>query len=396
MKIYVYVLNKHGRPLMPTSPAKARRLLKAGKAKVVRRSPFTVQLIYGSSGYTQPVTLGVDAGYKHVGVSAVSETKELFSSEVELRTNISRLLSKRRMYRRLKRNKLWYRPPRFNNRKKVGGWLAPSVQHKLDSHVKIVKFVSSILPITKVIVETAAFDIQKIKNPDISGREYQNGEQKGFWNVREYVLYRDNHTCQLCKGKNRIFEVHHIVPRSKGGTDKPDNLITLCSRCHKKVHEKGMVLKPVTTFKPETFMSIIRWKLLNTLHDLGFNVSNTYGYLTKNKRIELGLDKSHATDAFCIAGGERQERTNTLKGTFTRRNNRCLQINRKGYKSSIRRQRYKLQPNDLVRYGEDVYRVTGVHSYGTWAKLKDKLGNIFNVSAKRLEFLVYGKGLQFG
>ncbi|MEM3829706.1 MAG: RNA-guided endonuclease IscB, partial [Conexivisphaerales archaeon] len=154
LKIYVYVLNKYGNPLMPTSPAKARRLLKTGKAKVVRRTPFTIQLIYGSSGYKQDITLGVDSGYKTIGLSAVTDKQELFASEIKLRTDVSNNLTERRQYRRTRRNRLWYRKPRFDNRVKTkkAGWLAPSILHKLNSHIKAVKFVSSILPVSKVIV----------------------------------------------------------------------------------------------------------------------------------------------------------------------------------------------------------------------------------------------------
>ena len=213
---------------MPTSPAKARRLLKAGKAKVIKRTPFTIQLIYGSTGYKQPITLGVDTGYKHVGLSAVSDNKELLSSEVKLRTDIVKLLSERKMYRRNRRNRLWYCEARFLNRikSKKSGWLAPSIQHKLDSHIKAVEFVKSILPVTEITVEAAAFDIQKIKpwraqetalagslalkDPNIQGTGYQNGVQKDFWNVREYVLYRDGHICQHCGKSNTILNVHHI------------------------------------------------------------------------------------------------------------------------------------------------------------------------------------------
>ena len=225
----VYVLSKDGKPLMPTNSAKARLMLKQGKAKVVKRTPFTIRLIYGSSGYVQSITLGVDSGYKFIGLSAISEKQELFDSEVELRTNISKLLSEKRQYRRTRRNRLWYRPARFLNRvkSKKKGWLAPSVEHRLNEHIKAIELVSSILPISKVVVEAAAFDIQKIKNPDITGVEYQNGEQKDFWNVREYVLYRDGHTCRSCSGKSKdkILNVHHIESRQTGG-DSPDNLLT--------------------------------------------------------------------------------------------------------------------------------------------------------------------------
>ena len=212
----VYVLNQHGIPLMPCDPVKARILLKQGKANVVKRTPFTIQLLYGSSGYRQPVTLGLDSGYVNVGLSAVTAKEEVYVADVKLREDMVKLNSERRMYRRSRRNrKTWYRQPRFLNRNKPEGWLAPSIQHKLDSHIKLVDQAKSIMPVFKVIVEVAAFDIQKIKDPDISGTEYQNGDQKGFLNVREYVLYRDGHKCRHCKGKSGDprLEVHHVKTR---------------------------------------------------------------------------------------------------------------------------------------------------------------------------------------
>ncbi|MCZ0757190.1 RNA-guided endonuclease IscB, partial [Anoxybacillus sp. J5B_2022] len=193
----MYVINKHGNPLMPCSPRKARILLTNKKAKVVKRTPFTIQLLYGSSGYKQPISLGVDAGTKHVGLSATTKNQVLLEAEVQLRTDIQELLATRRQFRRSRRNRNTRdRKARFLNRKKPNGWLAPSIQHKVDRHIKLVKWVHSMLPITHITVEVAQFDTQKIKNPDIQGAAYQQGEQLGFWNVREYVLYRDGHTCQ--------------------------------------------------------------------------------------------------------------------------------------------------------------------------------------------------------
>lgn len=323
----VYVLNKHGKPLMPTNSAKARLMLKQGKAKVVKRTPFTIQLIYGSSGYVQPITLGVDTGYKNIGLSAVLSAKELLRSEVELRTDIPKLLSEKRQYRRTRRNRLWHRPARFLNRgNKKGGWLAPSVEHKLDAHIKAVNIVKSILPVSSVAIEAAAFDIQKIKNPDISGIEYQNGEQKEFWNVREYVLCRDGHKCSHCGKSNTVLNVHHIVSRQTGG-NRPDNLVTLCEKCHKDYHEGRIKLsaKKRKGFKAETIMSILRWKIVNKLRELGNTVNTTYGYLTKSARIALGMEKSHANDAFCIASGCSRERTdNNYFIKFVRKCNRSL------------------------------------------------------------------------
>ena len=304
----VYVLNKHGKPLMPCKPSKARKLLKQGKAKVVLKEPFTIQLIFGSSGYKQPINLGVDTGSKFIGISATTEKQELFSSEVELRNNIVQLLSERRQYRRSRRyRKTRYRKPRFNNRvsSKKEGWLAPSVENKIQTHIKIIDKLHKILPITKIIVEVASFDIQKIKNPNIEGVEYQQGEQLGFWNVREYVFWRDNHTCQICKGKNKDnrLNVHHIESRQVGG-NAPNNLITLCETCHDKYH-KGQIktnLKRGQKLKDATFMGIMRWTLYNRLKTIYPNINLTYGYITKNTRITNGLPKSHRVDALCVSG----------------------------------------------------------------------------------------------
>ena len=305
----VYVLDKNGHPLMPTERyGKVRRMLKEGKSKVVKRCPFTIQLLYDTGSEVQNLTLGIDAGSKHIGVSVTSETKEVYASEVELRNDIVNNLSTRREFRRTRRNrKTRYRKSRFQNCKKDEGWLAPSVQAKVDTHLKVVEDVCKILPITKIVIETAAFDIQKIKNPDIKGIEYQEGNQLGFWNVREYVLFRDGHVCQCCKGKSKdpVLNVHHIESRKIGG-DAPNNLITLCETCHKAFH-KGEIelpskIKCGMKFNDATFMGIMRWACYNKLKELYPNVRMTYGYITKNTRIENKLDKSHVIDARCISG----------------------------------------------------------------------------------------------
>ena len=306
----VYVLNKNGKPLMPCSPRKARILLKENKAKVIKREPFTIQLLYGSSGYKQKVNLGVDAGSKHIGLSATTEKKELFAGEVKLRTDIVKLLSTRLQYRRSRRNRTTrYRKARFLNRvrRKHKGWLAPSIENTIYCHLKIIEKLHKILPIYKIIVEVASFDIQKIKNPNISGTEYQQGEQLGFWNVREYVLHRDEHKCQCCKGKSKdkILNVHHIESRKTGG-DAPNNLITLCETCHKGYHSGTVKLpksiKRGASFKDAAFMGIMRWSFYNKLKELYPNVSMTFGYITKNTRIKAGLPKEHYVDARCISG----------------------------------------------------------------------------------------------
>ena len=395
----VPVLNMRGKPLMPTKPAKARHLLEQGKAKVVSRKPFTIQLKYSTGETKQPVTLGIDSGYKTIGFSAVSNKKELLSGELHLRTNISKLLEQRRNYRRTRRSRLWHRQPRFDNRSKPDGWLAPSIQHKLDSHIRLIEEIKKILPITDITVEVANFDIQKIKNPDIQGEEYQNGVLKNFWNVREYVLHRDNHTCQHCNGKSgdKILQVHHVHGKKEGATDRPEELLTVCKTCHDKHHEGISIIpdKEICRFKPETFMTIVRWKLVNQLKEMyGDIVHHTYGYITKANRISIGIPKSHVNDAFVIAGATSNiQRTLPYDLKQVRRNNRSIQTNRKGFKPSIRRQRYTLQPNDLVRYEKKICRVKGVFNYGKWIRLVDSIGNIINSNVKNVELIHYGKGI---
>ena len=230
----VYIVNSHGEPLMPCKPSKARRLLKQKKAKVIKKEPFTIQLLYGSTGYKQQINLGIDCGSKMIGVSATTKTQELYLAEVKLRNDIVDLLSTRRQCRRTRRNRLRYRKARFQNRvkSKNKGWLAPSVENKINAHIKVIKDIHEILPITNIIVETASFDIQKINNPDIKADDYQKGNQLGFWNVREYVLFRDGHKCCVKGCKEKVLNVHHIESRKTGG-NAPNNLITICEKHHK-------------------------------------------------------------------------------------------------------------------------------------------------------------------
>lgn len=303
----VYVQDIDGKPMMPTTRhGKVRRLLKANKAIVVNLCPFTIRLTYATSGYKQEIVLGVDAGTKHVGLSATTKSKELYSSEVILRSDIVELLSTRRESRRTRRNRLRYREPRFDNRikSKRTGWVAPSVRHRIDAHIRIINNVCSILPISRIIIEVAQFDTQKIKNPDISGDEYQEGDQLGFWNVREYVLARDGHKCQHCKGKSKdpILNIHHIESRKTGG-DSPSNLITLCETCHKEYHKGNIDLrvKRGKSLRDAAVMGIMKWKLYEELKSRYDNVSMTFGYITKHNRIKYGIEKSHTSDAFVIS-----------------------------------------------------------------------------------------------
>lgn len=341
----VYVLNKDGQPLMPTNRhGKVRHLLQDGKAKIINRCPFTIQLLHNSTNYTQPITLGVDAGSKHIGLSATTKSKELYASDVELRNDIVNLLSTRRQNRRGRRSrKTRYRKPRFLNRvsSKKQGWLAPSIRQKIDTHLTVIDKIYKILPITKLVIETASFDIQKIKNPNIKGSEYQQGEQLDFWNFRSYVFFRDGYTCQCCKGKSKdkILNVHHIESRKTGG-NAPNNLITLCETCHTGYH-KGTVSLPKSihrgmSFRNAAFMGIMRWQLYNELKEKYPDVHNTYGYITKNTRIENHLPKDHYVDARCISGNPTAK---PLGYVFYQKKVRCH--NRQIHKNTILKGGYR-------------------------------------------------------
>ena len=302
----VYILDIDNNPLMPTERhGHVRRLLRDRKACVVKRTPFTIKLNYRTTTYTQEVSLGIDAGTRHVGVSATTKSKELFSSEVVLRKDIVDLLSTRREQRRTRRNRLRHRKARFNNRKRKNGWLAPSVQNRVDAHLKVIRNVHRILPIAKTTIEVAQFDTQLMKNPQIEGVDYQRGEQMGFWNVREYVLARDGHKCQHCHGKSKdpILNVHHLESRKTGG-NAPNNLITLCETCHKDYHRGKFELKIKrgTSLRDAAVMNIMRWAVYDKAKQEFTNVHLTYGYITKNIRIQNGIVKTHAADARCISG----------------------------------------------------------------------------------------------
>ena len=313
----VYVLDINGQPLMPTDRhGKVRRLLKSGQAKVVNRCPFTIQLLYDSTNRTQPITLGVDAGSKTIGLSATTKDKVLYESEVILRNDIVDLISTRRQNRRTRRNrKTRYRKCRFKNRvhSKNKGWLAPSVEQKINTHLTTIDKVCKILPIYNIVIEVAPFDTQLLKAKDYGlptpeGTDYQNGDIKGY-NTREYVLFRDGHKCRCCKGKSKdtVLQTHHIESRKTGG-NAPNNLVTLCKTCHSKYH-KGEIQLPKdiargNKYNDAVFMSIMRWTTYNRLKELHTDkhVYMTYGYITKHNRIEAKLPKEHYIDARCISG----------------------------------------------------------------------------------------------
>ena len=322
----VYVINQYNEPLMPTANHRmVRLLLKNKKAKVVRRTPFTIKLLYSTKKCVQPVILGVDAGSKTVGLSASTGTKELFAAELKLRNDVVNNLSTRREFRKARRNrKTRYRPKRLDNRvhSKHKGWLAPSVEVKIQEHITAIKRICKILPIAKVIVETAEFDLQLIKAVEAGlpvpvGEDYQKGEQCGFYNVRQYVFYRDGYKCCNCgvHSNGVKLEVHHLESRKTGG-NAPDNLVTLCSHCHELV-TNGVILsfkkRKRKSTRDAAFMSIMRKTLIERLNkELTIPVFETKGYITKYVRETHKLPKSHTIDALCIAEHLNAQRLNKI------------------------------------------------------------------------------------
>lgn len=311
----VYVISVDGKPLMPCTQAIARLLLKSGKAKCIKRTPFTIKLLYKTTEYTQETRLGVDTGSSKVGSAVVSGEKVLYLSEVEIRNDISDKMKQRSKYRRNRRNrKTRYRKARWLNRKNSikKDRFSPTMVSKLSSHLKEISFVKSILPIENIIIETASFDPHALKNPEVLKNKwlYQRGTNYGFANTKAFVLSRDNYKCQHCKGKSKDskLEVHHIVYRSNGGSDEQENLITLCSSCHYKLHHGQIELKLKGKRKGQlnhaTQMNSIRIQLLRLLPE----AEETFGYITKEHSYLMELPKEHYFDALAIASqGEKAE-----------------------------------------------------------------------------------------
>lgn len=365
----VFVVDKNEKPMNPYfDKGFVRKLLKSGEAKIYKRDPFfTIQMVNHKRGKVEKYLAGMDTGGT-IGVSVIdSNLKEILSAEFQTRSHeIKKFLNSKAKYRRNRRSRLRYRKKRFQNRKSSKGTckvcggnlpssqkskgkiheicnaclkkvdgnhhaykdvikrleyyrIAPSVRHKIDTHLKIIKEVETVLPIKKWTIEKTKFDIQKIENVEIKGVQYQQGQMFGFSNIREYVLYRDKHTCQNPKCKNKakkpILNVHHIRFQVNGGTDKPNNLITLCDKCHtNSKHNSGILYewdknretaKSIKEGKGGKYkdqssmphMGIIYKHIINSKN----NVEDTYGYVTKRTRQIAKLEKSHVNDAYVLA-----------------------------------------------------------------------------------------------
>lgn len=388
------VLDQHGKPLMPTTRlGKVYRLLKTQKAHIVSYEPFTIQLDYEPDTHIiQPMTLGVDSGAIHSGYSVANEQREFYSSEVIARDNISYRISDRRMYRQNRRyRKTRYRKPRFNNRKnKKKGWLPPSLEQKVAVQLNEIDHLHRHFPIETIIVEVAEFNIQKIKNPDISGKDYQQGTLQGY-NIRNYLLEKHGRKCFYCDKEVSNFEVEHLIPKAKGGSNRIDNLTLSCHSCNQKkgtltaeefikqtlpaekvAKKLKQLSKEKRLFKYMAHMNATRWTLYDAINDKYPNVKMTYGYITKYNRIQAGLPKAHHIDAKCITGfAQVPSFDTTVVKMKMRRHNR--QLHRatfsKGHvrkAASLPTVMFGFRLYDIVMYNNHRYYIKGRRSNGSF------------------------------
>ena len=319
--IRVYVRNQNGNLLMPCKPAKARHLLRDGKAKVIKRKPFTIQLLWDCEEKVQEVRCGIDKGCKVTGIACVGNGEILFSANVKHRNPVAlqqkdgstkTFMQVRSERRRSRRNRhCWHRKPRFNNRasSKRSGRLPPTIKMNVMEVLRVVRRID--LPISNITVEDVAVDVRRLSNPDVKGNEYQQSNRLDE-NLRLACLMRDNFTCQKCGEKEILLEAHHIVWTTKSGKDSIYNLITLCENCHDKVHKKGesskvrlkdgKVITGMDGYKDKIAQRTMQGKTL-LYHELGniAPLSTVYGYQTAEFRKACDFPKEHWIDALCIA-----------------------------------------------------------------------------------------------
>jgi 5-methylcytosine-specific restriction endonuclease McrA len=315
MSNFVFVLDTTKKPLNPVHPALARRLLKEGKAAVFRRYPFTIILFEEVTEKLKNITLKLDPGSQFTGIALVQENQVIWGAELQHRgQQIKDALTSRKQLRRGRRSrKTRYRQPRFLNRQRSESWLPPSLQHRVDTTLTWVNKLMRYCPINSLAVELVKFDLQKQENPEISGVEYQQGTLYG-WEVREYLLTKFKHTCTYCEATDKPFEIDHIQPKSKGGSDRVSNLTLACHDCNQakgnqeikdflkgKTDLVNRILKQAKTpLKDAGAVNSTRWKLFNSLKELGLPLETGSGGLTKFNRKRLKVPKTHWQDAACV------------------------------------------------------------------------------------------------
>ena len=329
----VFVLDRKKTPLMPCSEKRARLLLERKQAVVHKMAPFTIRLKERVGGEIQPVRLKLDPGSKTTGISLVQEedavspetgeTKKtahvLFLGELEHRgRRIRDRLSARRAFRRRRRSKLRHRKPRFDNRTRPEGWLPPSLQHRVDTTMAWVNRLRLLAPVVAISQELVRFDLQKMENPEIEGREYQQGTLFGT-EIREYLLEKWGRSCAYCSMENVPLEIDHIHPRSKGGSDRISNLTLSCRPCNQKKGNrdvkdflakkpdalKRLLARAKAPLRDATAVNATRWNLFERLKRTGLPVETGSGGRTKWNRTRLGIPKTHSLDAACVGEVDR-------------------------------------------------------------------------------------------
>ncbi len=309
----IYVQSQNGQPLMPTRRHhKVWYWLRKGLARLVSREPFTIQLRFETTTYTQPVTVGVDTGSKVVGIAATTNGEVVVQSEVHLRDDIHANMTQRRQYRRSRRERTTrYRPKRFANRRRKAGWLPPSVRSKAEATINAVRFVACLVPVSRVNVEVGSFDTQKMQHPEVSGLQYQYGELHGY-QIREYLLAKWKRHCVYCGATGTPLQIEHVVPVARGGSSRVSNLTLACDACNKRkgvqtAAEFGypeVQAQAKQPLKDAAHVSSLKTSVVQELraHFGATEVAETYGYATSYQRIQvLGLPKTHTNDAVAIA-----------------------------------------------------------------------------------------------
>ena len=306
----VFVLDTNKRPLAPCHEAVARKLLKQGKAAIYRRFPFTIILkrSVDESEIETTYRLKIDYGSRHTGLAILRGQEMVWLGQLDHRTDIKERMNKRRAFRRARRNrKTRYRKPRFLNRKRKEGWLPPSLESRVQNIKTWVNRLQKLCPIGYISYENAKFDTKLMRNPEISGIEYQQGTLQGY-EVREYLLEKFGRKCCYCGKENVPLEVEHIIPKSRGGTDRIDNLCLACRDCNQRkgnqtAEEFGYphIQEQVKeSLKDASVINATRWKVYDMLKQAGLDVECGTGARTKMNRIRLGLPKTHYFDACCV------------------------------------------------------------------------------------------------
>ncbi len=322
MSNHIFVLDTNRKPLTPCKPGVARSLLKAGKASVFRRYPFTIILNKEVDANPEPLELKLDPGSKVTGIALKQGNHIIFAAELQHRgQQIKEALLSRRQLRRSRRNrKTRYRPARFLNRTRPEGWLAPSWQHRVDTLMTWVHRFRRLAPVGRITQDLVRFDLQLMENPEISGVEYQQGELQGY-EVREYLLEKWGRTCAYCGAQNVPLEVEQIQPRSKGGSDRVSNLTMACHSCNQA---KGngdirdflsgqpdvlsrLLRQAKSPLKDAAAVNSTRWALFKALKATGLPVTTGTGGQTKFNRLRLNLPKAHWLDAACVGPVESLE-----------------------------------------------------------------------------------------